>query len=489
MVAVTPNWRDIPPTTLAQWRKEFEALGSPLLSHADPMYSAAGTHSALVLAFLWREQLHWTWPHSPIPKSYNNPLSMKSRTGDGSWQQFASPTDNVVEWVRRLTDPNGPYRNTVSLDDLCYVYAPPNDNNDTPAYIRSIKDRLAAMPTKEAGPVSSLNMTRDLIPLPDGIIPSFAEVADKPEGTGWNNLGKRTVRGVSIHRMQGTLDGTNQYFGDPNVGALTDFGIDHITGRMRQWVDPEGYRSGWASGKFLGAYGDGLAFAKKYGPITGIGADVINRDRVSLEVSGWFYAAALGRADLDDPVSMACLQRMAQFIAHYAHNYGITHKDFPIAPWDGFSFICWHHEFTAGTGKICPGQRIMDLTAQLIEMTRAIMKAAQTGTKPSTKPVPTYAPIVLLDLGEYDGKDRVMPDGTVLHAVDRIVRARRKTPRLQVADQNGKRIGPDINKNEEFRVIYELRPQNTGSRFLYTPHGTRVIGSHVDPYISITDKP
>src|SRR5687768_14638960 len=93
--------------------------------------------------------------------------------------------------------------------------------------------------------MADLNMTKGLIPLPPL---SKRLITNKPQGVGWDNLGRRTVRGFCLHRMQGTLQGTDSYFRDPNVKALTDFGCDHESGKVIQWVDPAGTVSPWASG-------------------------------------------------------------------------------------------------------------------------------------------------------------------------------------------------------------------------------------------------
>ena len=47
-----------------------------------------------------------------------------------------------------------------------------------------------------------------------------------------------------------------------------------------------------------------------------------------------------------------------------------------------YSFVRWHHEFTRGTGKFCPGKDVMEATDDILARARAIMKMYQTATGP-----------------------------------------------------------------------------------------------------------
>lgn len=231
------------------------------------------------------------------------------------------------------------------------------------------------------------NMTKGIIPLPPHKV---RLITNKPEGVGWNDLGKREVWGETIHRQQGTLWGTDSFFRDPTVGALTDFGVDHQTGEIIQWVDPRGRISGWASGRVSQPYGDGKAFLDKYGPTHG-GANVVNRYRASMEVSGYFVQPGEPGIVEDSPWSEISKRRVAQWMAHYAHDDGIPWDQFPIRPQDGFSFLAWHQEFTIGTGKVCPGRVVMQATPEVIQLAADLMRAAQEGTIKPPVPMPGLA--------------------------------------------------------------------------------------------------
>jgi hypothetical protein len=227
-----------------------------------------------------------------------------------------------------------------------------------------------------------LNMTPGLIPEA-----GYADrlIADA-NNSAWDNLGQRVVRGVTLHRMLGSLEGTDTYFRNGAAG-LTDMGAKASSDLVYRWNDETGKghqgvsanRAPWASGPYRAtAYGDGLKFTNKYG------VNAVNRDRRSLEIDG-FYA---------DPWSKASMQEYAQTTAHDAHNYGITWEQFPYSPKDDCSFICWHNEFCGTDYKECPGSVVMNQTDEFIGIVKGIMKAAQQGavTPPTPTPTPPPAP-------------------------------------------------------------------------------------------------
>jgi hypothetical protein len=200
----------------------------------------------------------------------------------------------------------------------------------------------------------------------------------KAEGHGQNDLGQRAVKGVVWHRMIGTLWGTDAYFRFDTTDALTDYGIGVEAqdgaandGVILRWNDPEGRQSGWASGPVNGAYGDGLAFVKKYG------INAVNKYQASIEISGKTY---------DVPLSEKSRQAIAALTAYWADQYKIGWDTFPISAVDGFSFVRWHQEFCLGTGKVCPGKVVIDETNALIERTRTILKHYQ---EAEVTPVPS----------------------------------------------------------------------------------------------------
>jgi hypothetical protein len=240
----------------------------------------------------------------------------------------------------------------------------------------------ASIPPQGEGPMPELNMTKNLIPMPS----YERHIISDSQNSAWDHLGQRTQKGFVLHRMLGGLDSTESYFRGGAPG-LTDFGTDNITGKIYLWNDPWGTagngasanRSPWASGRVIAPYGDGAKFVNKYG------VNAVNRDQVSWEIDG-FYG---------DPWSEQAMQIAAQACAHFAHNYGITWEQFPIAPQDGFSFVRWHNEYTGMQEKECPGSVVMNQTNTFIGIVKGIMKAYQTAgvDEPEPQPEPTPIPV------------------------------------------------------------------------------------------------
>jgi hypothetical protein len=265
--------------------------------------------------------------------------------------------------------------------------------------LETIMSRPAGTGTTPGTPSSSGPVQFGLVPHPpfqDRLIPDEFNIA-------WDgNLGQRRVRGVVLHRQQGTNWGTDGYFrsmppggvgacpqdeNDPNYfnwggcRGLTDYGIDHKTGEILRWNDPTGAahpgvspnRVAWASGPVLDPFGDGKAF------IDDNPGDehVVNRDQASLELSGTYKEPILGWG-VDEPVGEAGRDAVAALIAYFADQFQIPHDQFPIVPGKDYSFVRWHHEFTRGTGKFCPGKDVMDATDDIIARAKAILQVHQT---------------------------------------------------------------------------------------------------------------
>lgn len=198
------------------------------------------------------------------------------------------------------------------------------------------------------------------------------------EGWGWDNLGKRNPKFIVLHRMVGTLWGTDAYFRDPSVASLTDFGLGIAAvdgaanaGRILQWNDYTGYRSGWASGPLSAPYGDGLAIYEKFG------INAINRDGISIETSG-----------TNEPLDETSWKALVHLCAWLADSVlKVPYTSLPLNPNTGVNVLVWHQEFTIGTGKTCPFQWLMDNTNRLYADMQAFMRPYQeAGAKPAPEP-------------------------------------------------------------------------------------------------------
>lgn len=356
------NWRNLGDTTLEAFRNTLPANSEIVKrGEVEAVYFSAQPHTRLVLGMLKAESSYATHFNS-VPATMKNPLNLRRR-GRPEFQAFSSIAACVDEWRDRLTSPTYAYKDTVTVRDLINIYAP-SFENDVDKYVRTVEAVVNELPAVREE-VTPMSLTFGRVPHPAFLDRPII----KPEGNGQNNLGKRTVRGAVWHRMLGSLWGTDGHFRNPDVGALTDYGVGVLAqdgaandGVILRWNNPYGYQSGWASGKVIAPWGDGLRFINKYG------VDAVNRDQVSIELSG-FYNTALSEKSREAVVNLT---------AYFADQYQIPWDKFPIAPQDGFSFVRWHQEFTGPQEKVCPGEVVINETNALIERVRGVLKMWQT---------------------------------------------------------------------------------------------------------------
>ncbi len=288
-----------------------------------------------------------------------------------------------------------------------------------------------------------------------------------PNNTAWDDLGPRNIKAVCLHRMIGTLWGTDGYFrGGAISTALTDYGVgvaahDERPGEILMWNNPRGNRAPWANGRVSSPYGDGLAFYQKYG------VNAVNRDVVSIEISGTEYNV---------PVDAVAWQEIAKLVAYWADQSKVPHDTFPINPATGISFVLWHQEFTIGTGKICPGPVVMTYTPTLIQRVKALLKQAQTGVAPPPEPV--YPKPDPLPFGN-DGRDHVK-DGATFFACGRVWFAKADGGKCyQGASTTLPEVRAPLKKDEP--VIGEYVVWSHGERWVVTNFGTRIRGMDLLP--------
>jgi hypothetical protein len=333
-------------------------------------------------------------------------------------------------------------------------------------------------------------LTFGRVPFP-GYLDHQAMTANKPEGMGWDNISlwgdsHRTPMFLVIHRMYGTLAGTDSpnWFGSPTVGALTDYGVGTanidgpaLDGVIVQWNDPRGYRVPWASGPVSAPYGDAVKWLNWSGNKWGY--SICNACGVSVENSGKW----------DDPMTDVAFGELAKLVAYWFDQFGVAHDTAPIHPQTGISAITWHQEWTIGTGKVCPGDWLMQNTQRLIDAAAAIMKPYQTGQTagepapqpdPKPAPAPQYAkPVPIPELVPFTAKDKDSAKAVVSRGetdfvwVNDTVKAVRDTPRLQLAMQDAKRTGPDIKSGEQFDVLWECTAAD-GQHYYISGYWTRI---------------
>jgi len=283
--------------------------------------------------------------------------------------------------------------------------------------------------------------------------------------------------------MEGTLNGTDGWFrrGKGVSDGLTEFGIGtanidgpNYDGVIYQWNDPTGKshpgvsanRAPWASGPVNKPYGDGLAFLQD----NNMDLNVVNRDEAAIEISG----------NYDDPVSDKARKAIVMLTAYYADQAKIPYTSFPIIPGKGYSFVRWHQEFTIGTGKVCPGSVVMNLTNQMMTEIQAYMKTYQ--DQPIPQPAIAYHKAD--PIPKQDGFDHTI-NGHTYYAIQKNVhivvdKAQCRTS----ADPNANLTRAPLNKGQTFVTCW-ITEGTDGKAWWVTPHGTRIQCSDTDGYFKI----
>jgi|GEM_PF-1898336 len=403
MTDKTSEWRRTGNTTREAFRvavaRSWTAEPSPMRAEADAVYEAVAPFglTRLAAAMAWHETRNGSWNCATapagqpcIPLANRNAWAMKA--ADGGWMSLGSYARAAEVWADRLLETAGPYARTRTIDELIRVYHPvgPDGNTEegTARYVETVCREIDALPLVAEG---GTGMAFGNVPQPkwtERLIPDRNNSA-------WNNLGQRTVRGVVYHRMLGTLWGTDGWFrGGGGGSALTDFGIDHRTAETLRWNPHDGTaaagvspnRAPWASGPWESPPGDGVAFVSRYG------INAINRDLVSIEISG----------NYGDALSDAATEQLALLTAWLADRAGVAWDTYPVNASTGMTFVFWHNEFTAQ--KPCPGDVVMAATPAVIDRTKAILRQYQAGAEPAPVPPPAVT---------WPGKPAWLPDAMV----------------------------------------------------------------------------
>jgi hypothetical protein len=316
-----------------------------------------------------------------------------------------------AEWQRRMDDPNyrpgapGAYQPAdLSLEKFIFTYVGGPQcfttgvcgNGETPAscrsYLNDTVDRINRYYTLTA---PSVPTDPDDKPLVFGKVPlpKFNDKRIKDQkNRAWDLLGARLVRGVVLHRMLGSKNGTYTYFTTVPGGnaancpagvdttyinggcnGLTDWGIDASSGDCDMWNSPTGYpttgvsanRAPWASGPYAGVPGDGKDYVDKFG------VNSINRDLPSVEISGQY----------NDPISEACKQKVVDIVSYHADQAKVPWSSFPMNPATGETFLFYHWEFCGKATKICPGPVVEAFLPDLIARVKVVLNEWQTGKR------------------------------------------------------------------------------------------------------------
>ena len=442
-------WRHLGRVPYEIWRKRIVDAGGLTETAQRGVWEACGDDSALMLEFLHAES-SYSSDFAAIPAAWNNPWNLQIA---GVGLKFESIVDCVLAWRERLystTYKQGIYARTVTIADLISVYAPKSDGNDTDGYIAKVVagmnrngfDPPVTTPATPEEPVPG-EEEKPMAELQFGRVP-HPVYQDRyiSNSTAWNDLGKRGAKCVVWHRMYGTLWGTDSYFrGEASGRALTDYGVGvsatdgaNQAGVILRWNDPLGRRAPWASGPVSNPTGDGAKFVNLFG------VNAVNRDGVSIEISG------SGGTALDAKARAAVVALTAYWADQYGKVLAAQGKQFdwttfPIIPsQDNRSFVCYHGEFYDGKRNSCPGAVVEAATNGMLAEVKAILKQYQAATVTPDPVPPMYAKPQKPAAGDSIVNGRIF----LAHAQEYTV-IRDVTPRIY-ADPGSDPTGPVIKK-------------------------------------------
>jgi hypothetical protein len=186
-----------------------------------------------------------------------------------------------------------------------------------------------------------------------------------------------SIVGSCFHTSQGTYQGNDSVFHDPNWGGLTDYqvggpGDGAFDGVIEEFIDPNSGIVPFANGEWNAsrAFGDGPRFVQRFGVYD------INQRLRSIE-----------HPDRGDPLTPLTPKQFesSAFLTAWIHaeQAGQTAET--------FDWQMAHAEFGASHQQ-CPGPRYFDRVDEYQARVRAIMHAYQTNTRLDSPLVITYPP-------------------------------------------------------------------------------------------------
>lgn len=321
----------------------------------------------------------------------------------------------------------------------------------------------------------------------NGVVPPWIDykVSESMKFAGYIEPADHFIAACVVHSAYGTLEGTTDWYQAGN--ALTDTMVGNtldgarLNGQIRRYNDAYGPRYAHSSGPVDRPIEDAAKFLEIFGP----SPSAINMFTTAMERS----CTNSGSPAVSDEEHAA----RVHWIAYHANRYGkrikqLTGKDgltcdtFPLVTTENNrSFIIYHGEVNAGKRTVCPDANVRKTIDRMIADVRALLGTWQKSgvpIPPVVDPLPVYAPAKPIEaLQAYKDKDAapayVKVGSDIFTFVNDRVRATKNTPRYQGANVEGEKIGPDINKGEEFAVLW-LFWDEKGQPWYVSPYWTRI---------------
>ena len=413
-----------------------------MAAEADAIYSVVKEHSRLFLAMAFHEtKLGTLFTVEGFDATFKNPVALMTA---GEYLEFATWAGAASQWIYRLviganTYKGGVYSRTVTLEDLVHVYAPAAAGNDEARYVTVVEERLAAYGYEEEPPVAGTVQLRPVQMV--GCSQPVMIPADLQ------------FRVEIIPAWQ-----TNQR---PGIPMAPEFYTQHETGNP--------------------SFGAGAVMHSRY-MHTGAGGqqlgyhltidDGVLIQMVPLNEVTWHAGDGAGQGNYKSIACELCINSDSDLDKSRLYAAIVAAG---VMQAMGIEEVVQHNHWS---GKDCPHViRSIGYWDDYL----AVVAQYRTGQQDA----PPYAPADVLDLGEWDGEDRVV-NGTTFHACRRKLTARTTTKRYRFGAIDSASIGPDMKKGDKAEILYVFQAKNGGTRWGYSSYGTRFRLAHFTPYVTIT---
>lgn len=444
------EWRKSGQISYDKWAAVVDQFDSPLRFEGKAAYNAAKDLSALILAIGIRESQLGTDFNLNRPENQNllnlRPPLKADGTRDPGYMAFPSWTDGIKAAYARITSKtygNGIYADTTSIEELISVFAPPNDNNDTDAYIDFVETTInnwnPTAPSGEPPVANDLNFRVDLIPDGNSNRPGF-------------------------------LLNTN----DRDIGIT-----QHTTGNTNPTADAEMH----------------VTFTHNGGGSDNVSFHFVVDDKVAVQLLP-VYEGAYHAADGCDnrATDIGCFDTIAIELcvnngANWAKAKDNLSKLYALL-WNGDKRIAGIDRVTVVEGRVYTHQQVSDTnkycpTQILNEGSLPVIIAQGRQYAVAGEQTPVYAkPIVPEWLAEDDGIAIEEINGVKVYPVHLTYTAIQDTPRKRATGKNHELVGPDIKKGEVFSAGRAYR--SGGVTYILTDYATRVVARHLSPKVAIS---